>query len=124
MAREKVVLFKATGGDFIDQFDTGSYIRYKAHVTIQKGKTPDLDYLNIDFNMSLGDCTRVINWDFEDYDDERDLKVAKIDEAIAILNQAKADLNKAQKVITKERARIDKDKKEAEKKKEVKKNGN
>jgi len=123
MARETDILFKATGGDFIDQFDTGSYIRYKAHVTVQKGKTPDLDYLNIDFSMSLGDCTRVINWDFEDYND-RDLKLEKIDEAIKILWQAKTDLIKAQKVITKERARIEKDKKDAEKKKEAKKNGN
>lgn len=120
MAREKLVLFKATGGDFIDQFDTGSYIRYKAHVKVTKGKTPDLDYLGIDFDMSLGDCTRVINWSFEDYDEDH-LKIDKINEAIQILEAARADIKKMQKVIDKERARIELSKK---KNKEVKKDGN
>lgn len=119
MAREKVVLFKATGGDFIDQFDTGSYIRYKAHVTIQKGKTPDLDYLNTDFNMSLGDCTRVINWDFENYDNTDELKIEKVNAAIRILEDVKADMMKMQKIVKKERARIKRDE-EAKKKAEVK----
>jgi hypothetical protein len=110
MAREKEILFRATGGDFIDQFDTGSYVRYKAHVTLQKGKTPDLDYINVDFQMSLGDCTRVINWDFEDYDvDDKDMKFDKIDNAIKHLEEAKKDMKLLQKVLTKERARIKKD---------------
>lgn len=123
MAREKLVLYKATGGDFIDQFDTGSYVRYKAHVKLTKGKTPDLDYIGIDFDMSLGDCTRVINWSFEDYDED-ELKLEKVDEAIKILQQAKADMQRMQKIINKERARIKKDATLAKKNKEVKTDGN
>lgn len=121
--RVKDIKFKATGGDFIDQFDTGSYVRYKAHVTVTKGKTPDLDYLNIDFNMSLGDCTRVINWDFEDYDDD-ELKFEKINAALKVLEGARSDMIRMQKIIKKERERIDAAKKDAAKKKEVKKDGN
>lgn len=122
-SRVKDIKFKATGGDFIDQFDTGSYIRYKAHVTVTKGKTPDLDYLNIDFNMSLGDCTRVINWDFEDYDDD-ELKFDKVNAAIKILENVRGDMIKMSKVIKSERLRIDVEKKNAAKKKGVKKDGN
>jgi predicted DNA-binding ArsR family transcriptional regulator len=104
------ILFKTTGGDFIDQFETGSYIRYKGYVKVKKGKTPDKDYLQIDFNMSLGDCNRVINWDFESYEEVDSLKIDKINEAISILEKAKNDLVKMQRIVDKERARIDKEK--------------
>jgi len=104
------LLFKTTGGDFIDQFETGSYIRYKGYVELKKGKTPDKDYLNLDFNMSLGDCNRVINWDFESYDDVDSFKIDKINDAIAILEKAKNDLLKMQRIVEKEKARIDKEK--------------
>jgi hypothetical protein len=108
--KNKVVLFQSTGGDFIDLLDTGSFIRYKAIVTLKKNAESSAnDYISSDFTMSLGDCSRVINWDFEDYDDD-EFKFDKIDLAISILKQARVDMVKCQKIANVERARIAKDK--------------
>lgn len=114
MARKnQVILFQKTGGDFIDLLDTGSFIRYRATVTLKKGSNgasvSTSDYVSTDFSMSLGDCSRVIGWDFEDYDTD-EFKLDKIDLAIGILQEARADMVKCQKIADKERARIAKEK--------------
>jgi hypothetical protein len=114
--KNKTRLFQKTGGDFIDIEDTGSYIRYKTHVIINHGKTPDKDYLDYDFSMSLGDCSRVITWDFEDYAcSDSDLKLEKMDIAIDILHKAREDLRKAKKIADKARAKIEKAKSKVKK---------
>ncbi len=113
MRKNKIkVLFQKTGGDFIDPLDTGSHVRYKTYVYVNKGETPDRDYLSVDFEISLGDCSRVITWDFDDYQTHC-FKVDKINTVIKILKKAKSDMEKAEKIATKERARLDKDKKKA-----------
>lgn len=122
--RNRSYLFQKTGGDFIDPTDTGSFVRWKTHVYVSKATSgkPEEDYVNIDFSMSLGDCSRVISWDFEDYDgDDNELKVEKIDKVIAELKKARVDLLTADRIIRGERARIARDKARAEK---VKKDGN
>lgn len=116
--RNRTYLFQKTGGDFIDPADTGSFIRWKSHVYVSKGNggKPEDDYVNIDFSMSLGDCSRVISWDFEDYDgDDNELKVEKIDKIIAELKLARSDLIVAERIIAGERARIARDKAKAKK---------
>jgi hypothetical protein len=112
-------LIRVTGGDFIDPLDTGSFIRYKAHVYVSKADSPDKDYINVDFTMSLGDCNRVITWDFEEYDSDSEMKLEKIDKAIEIMLQAKAKILEMEKVVKKERARIEAAKKAVQKAKKV-----
>jgi hypothetical protein len=122
MSRTKKILFRSTGGDFIDQFDTGSYIRYKAHVTLMEAEEPANNYLSIDFDVNLGDCTRVINWGFEEYDGDDDadeMKVHKVDAAIAILQKARADMVKMNKIIKQERKKLSAAKAAAKIKKEL-----
>lgn len=79
-----------TGHTFLDPADCGSMIAYSIHQTTYEPS-------ELEANVVLSDCNRMINWSFDKNDDS----VEKIDNAINILIAFRKDLLKARKLLPK-----------------------
>lgn len=90
------------GSVFLDPMRVGSSIRWGVSVTRYEpkkdGRSP---YLEIETEISLSDCTRIINW--SDYSsNDKSNQLMKVDKAIKELKAYRAALVRAQKLYAKE----------------------
>lgn len=87
-------LFVKTGGDFIDPANVNSFVRYHVQVIQHERHDPKMqDYVSCGMTMSLGDCSRVINWEFDPDEDEG--QVQKMEKVLTIISEALEDLRQA-----------------------------
>jgi hypothetical protein len=108
----KEILVNLTGGDFIDPSDCGSFVRYRMCVTKYHRGEEHENNLSYNFEMTLGDCNRVITWGF-DADDPNDWRgtteknpIEKMDKAIEIMLTARASLIQASAIYRLENGKI------------------
>lgn len=96
-------IFSAADGKFLQPEEVGSSIRYQFTATARVPKDPKEASVQVEGEIALSDCNRIITWSWYDADEDG---LQRLDAAIAMLQQARAAMTKALRVAARKRKQL------------------